>query len=496
MPNQTFSYLIGFALSLALLGLGGNLFHLKRLTQNRRDPSDLPGWGNDPNLLWVSSQSTASRRALSNEIRVQESTVFTRIVTESASVLDYCSGAQISISTTTATKDSNNKSQSLLKGKKGATLSRFGFMKSLNNHLMMMSASNSPQKQCFSAPPTACQSTQYTMLVSFHTEQLRTLFLNLLSWITYPHVSQILVIVPPSLNTTIQDDSKYGHRLWTWHTDPEHIVQLEFTEHIWNISTSGDHNSVIQNDAVVWMNGNAPPEKANYHGLLNGLELWKRNANSVVASQGWNIVFPHLETHISSKKFNTSSKPLKPICQHDQATSVIHTHEEFHIPDLHYLIVHRYYLCFFSHKVLTPLHRFASSLTKKSESVLLQRVYIAMVLSQVTSQSPWIYNSVGVPGPSHSRRLVQDRIRSTFSERGSLNLLRRSSSATSTSSNSLLGLFLRRQLTESDTESTSSTEVLDLESVKLLLEFFGSLPLFNQYLSDVSTLYSSPCNGK
>jgi hypothetical protein len=493
--------LIGCALSLALLGLGGNLFHLNRLTQNKKDPSDFPGWGNDPNLLWVSSQSFPSHTTLSNENRVKESTVFSRILTESASVLDYCSGIQISTKPTTASEDDKNTTLSLkMTSRKSATLGRFGLMKSINNHLMKITSSQSSTKQCVSAPSTACQSTQYTMLVSFHGQQLRTLFLNLLSWITYPHVSQILILIPPSLNATIQDDSKYGHRLWTWHTNAEHIVQLEFTEHIWNISTAGDYSSAIQNDAVVWMNGNAPPEKANYHGLLNGWELWKRNANSVVASQGWNIIFPYTQKHISNKKLNISSKPLRPFCQYDQATSVIHTHDEFHIPDLHYLIVHRDYLCFLSHKILSPLHRYISPLTEKTEDVVLQRVIIAMVLSQVTGQSPWIYNSIGIPTPSHSRRLIQDRIRSTFAERNTLNLLRRSSSDTSTSSHSLLGLFLRRQLTEADKkevneEQTPLEETLDVENINQLLAFFGSAPFFKHYQLDASNLSPSTCKG-
>ena len=447
MANRTFASLIGFALSLALLGLGANLMHLQVLMKK----------GNESLI----QDHPYNPRVLLQDL-LNEQLVFLRLVKESAGILDQCpedtnaADALQGHSKTSHRENSDSRRR----------LERFGFTKALNNHLHIPKVSGDKQQiqqECTAAPSAACHVSKFTMLVTFHGESLRTLFLNLLSWVTYLEVSQILVLLPPSCNSSIHEDAKYGDRLLKWHADASHLVKLEFTSSSWILSAP------IQEEAVVWMNGNIP-NKANYRGLEAGLELWKRHADSVVASQGWKIKKNQSTSHTTTNAADAAS--LLPFCKHETTKSVIRSKDDIQIADLHYLIVHRNYLCFLSHPVLQSLHRFTSSATPSEE-----RLAISMLLTQLSGQPPRLFpanvQSEGMPG---KRKLL----------RQNRNYINKGTPATTSKTSSLMNIFAPRRLLQQGISSSvefsqsipesGMTEQVDEKVVTELVGFFGSLP--------------------
>ena len=447
MANRTFASLIGFALSLALLGLGANLMHLQELMKKGNEPL-MPDHPYNPRVLLQDLQN--------------EQMVFLRLVKESATVLDQCPD---NTSASDALQGKSKTSDGANSGNR-PRLGRFGFTKALNNHLHLptVSADKQPkQQECTAAPTTACHVSKFTMLVTFQGENLRTLFLNLLSWVTYPEVSQILVLLPPSFNASMHEDAKYGDRLLTWHADATHLVKLEFTSSSWMF------NSRVQEEAVVWMNGNIP-NKANYRGLEAGLELWKRHANSVVASQGYKI---KKDQSTALPTSNPADATLSlPFCKHETTESVVRSKAGIQIADLHYFIVHRNYLCFLSHPVLQNLHRFTSSV-KPSE----ERLAISMLLTHLSGQPPRLFpaniKSEGTPG---KRKLL--RYNHNYNNAGK--------AAMSTKGSSLMKFFAPRRLQQQgmtssllpwqETTEYGNAERVDESIVTELAGFFGSIP--------------------
>ena len=483
MANRTFTYLICLALTLALLGLAGNLMHLQELMKQGIEPHfDQPyNYNYNPRVLL--------------QDLLNEQGVFSRIVKESALALDRCltSSVMPQLKVGQVGNTAGNTSPS-------RKLGRFGFMTALNNHLSMLtipsSQLSSQRQQCTNAPATACHVSKFAMLVTFDGKNLRALFLNLLSWLTYPQVSQIIVLLPSSSNATIHGDAKYGERLLTWHTDETHLVKLEFMSSLWEFNPA----VIKDHEAIVWMNGNTIHDRANYRGLEAGLELWKRHADAVVVSQGWNVVKaqppirttatmkdqePSLSSATSSQKPNlrtnednsaglssatpvvsSSSQQQQPFCKHDTALRMIPSKSgsTLQIADLHYFIVHRNYLCFLSHSVLTTLHRFTNSVWDE------ERIAIAMFLTQLSGQVPRLYpNTIKSEGTPGKRKLLRES---------------NTGVGVSRSTSSLLSLFAPRRLTmvsnsrlqQTSLSTSVQAGVLNPEVMTELAGFFGSLP--------------------
>lgn len=395
---------------------------------------------------------------------LKEEVVFSRLVKESAAMLDLCPVNANAARVLSDEASVGNRPR----------LGRFGFTKALNNHLHMPIASIKKQQQqqqqeCTTAPRTACHVSKYTMLVTFSGDNLRTLFLNLLSWVTYPEVSQILVLLPPSSNATLHEEAKYGDRLLTWHADATHLVKLEFTSSSWVIDVP------IHEEAVVWMNGNSP-NKANYRGLEAGLELWKRHSDSVVASKGWKVT---KSQPLALAATNTGDTPSwLPFCKHETAESITQSKADIQIADLHYFIVHRNYLCFLSHPVLQSLHRFTASALSPSD----ERLAISMLLTQLSGQPPRLFPSnVKSEGTTGKRKLLRDN--HNYVNKGMAGPAMLSAKASS-----LMTLFSTRPLLQIQKEMDRSTwstaistsvgteETVDETVVTELLGFFGSIP--------------------
>jgi hypothetical protein len=455
--TSIFTYLIFLAFGVSLLGLGANLMHLQTL-MNRPDDNDLT----HPILRGGGQHS---RALLLQDLQTEEQ-VFTRILKESVVHLEECSSR--AVITTTLPEKSLRK------------LGRFGFMNALNNDLPMLSTTASNSK-CYNAPSTACHVTKYSMIVVTNGTNLRTLFLNLLSWLTYANVAQLVIVIPPAANATLGEDAKYGQRILAWNADSSHKISVQVSTSLW----TADYSRLLQeddsnSDAVTWINGDVV-DKGNHRGLDAGLELWKRHANGVVASRGWKVsTLSNNQRRLQQLSNTTTSSISTPaFCKDDRITATsVGDDDDISIPNLNGMIVHRNYLCFLAHPVLKNLHRFTNNNLDE------ERLAVAMLLQQVSGQLPRLFpTKVRAERTPEKRKLTRDAALQ--------------SSPTGASSPSILPMFssggMRRLFEEEERNVeedaaedalTSNSrrllevmnEDLDVDFVTAVAGFFGSLP--------------------
>jgi len=360
----------------------------------------------------------------------------------------------------------------------GIQLTRFGLMNALTNHLAIPSPTTT--KMCHYPPTTACRSKQYSIIVTSTASNLRILFLNLLSWLTYTSVDSIAVVLLPRLqtNATLESDAKYGNRLLSWHSNPSHKVKLHLVDSLWDTRWS----RLVSTEAVVWMDGDIP-HVGNNRGLQAGFLLWKENSHELVTSRGWMIermepLLPDVESRRlleSSVRTDDKQKPYdntasnstlaeeatKPPTHSEGFVSMCKTdnirlrldEQEVHVPELNGLIHHRDYLCFLSHKVLGRLRQ-------RSQTLDESRMTIAVLLTQLSQRPLRLY-------PATVKR-PEDNTKTTTTIQGQ----------------SQKRLRQRRRLLQQDTNRIrrrrlllSMDEVMGDESfVSTLMGYFGSMP--------------------
>jgi hypothetical protein len=251
-------------------------------------------------------------------------------------------------------------------------------MKALNSQLLKPAKGDGNIKQCNYSPSTACHVHSYSLLVTTDGNNLRTLFLNLLSWLTYARAERIVVLMPPSTNSTLEKDLKYGQRILGWHSDYSHKVHLEVTDNLW----TAKYMDAVKTDAVIWVNGDVP-DSSNQRGLETGLELWKRHAHGVVAAKGWmlDLSAPNSRTPVG---FN-STITLEPFCKDKIVHTMTEDKRQVQMIELHGLIVHRNHLCFLSHPILKQLH------VATRQSTQDMRTAVSIWLTHLSRQGPHLY---------------------------------------------------------------------------------------------------------
>lgn len=278
--------------------------------------------------------------------------------------------------------------------KQRKSLARFGFVNALNKEILSLS----PPK-CLLPSKTACDVKSYTMLVTTTAGfDLRTLFLNLLSWITFDEATLVVVFMPLSTNETLQADAKYGQRILSWHANDEHKVSIEFGSSLW---TANYTRFTDANNAIVWQNGNVP-SSGNQRGLNAGLELWKQHATAMVASHAVSI--RQQTSTSSSSKRNNNNKNATAFCHDAKATIVLQqeesdnaaTHATIQLASLSGLVHHASYLCFLSHSVFSSLRRYTTSIQEEQWA-------IAMALQHLTAQ-PLLQFPATIKATNNKRR--------------------------------------------------------------------------------------------
>ena len=438
-PPRAFSYLVCFACAIAVFGLVGNLVHLQSLMT-------MEGNGYE-DRLYLPLPSSSIARSLTSQtqpsIQQTEEQVFRRMMRNSIASLEECehhkattttttmttttttTATTMEVATTKALKASTPKSSSvsmpettqkqrrLLEqtSRPSVTLTRFGFVNSLTNHLALPSGT----KMCYYPPPTACGSQKYTLMVMSDGSNPRVLFLNLVSWLTYASVGRIGVLVPPSANATLAADPKYGNRLLAWDSNRDHKVKLQFVSTLWDANWS----KLVTTEAVLWMNGDVP-HTGNNRGMEAGFALWKEHSADMIASQGWMVPKATKQRRLSealeplSENQATSANSTQPqqqqnngfvsLCK-DESVRVVPGVNEVHIPALNGLFHHRDYLCFASHTVLRRYRTYPQNFHESG-------VALAIMLTQLSRDPPRLFPSTVRAEQQETevriRRLTQD----------------------------------------------------------------------------------------
>lgn len=134
--------------------------------------------------------------------------------------------------------------------------------------------------QCRYPPRHECEMEKYSIVFHVQEQQqqqrVRTLFINILKSLALPRVTSIHVVLEKGIMASLQRDVKYGHRILNWHENHKitiHVGLPEFHGH----------------EALLLFNGDIPHVVGNRRGLELGFQLWKRNANALVARRTWSL---------------------------------------------------------------------------------------------------------------------------------------------------------------------------------------------------------------
>ena len=372
-----FPVLIGVAFLIACLGLAGNFHYLLSLM------------GSESSLENLTHHFLP---ALKKTQQISENHVFQRMLRKSIASLEDCQQ-----------READNK-QSITSDwmkTRPKQLARFGFMNGLTNYLSVPSAVQ--HSQCVYPPATACQVSSYSILATSMGLELRSLFLNCMSWLTYPGVANMHVLLPKNRQEFLAQDRKYGQRLLTWDKDATHKVHIVWVETIWgalaNVTQLSD--SILFMDADVEYLGNG-------RGIEAGFELWKRHSNDVIASSGWHM---EIETRrrLDDHANNLTSEKLHSVCKDQRVTTSVQ--QDVQLVALSGVFIHRSLLCFVLHPVLKPFRLFTINLQE-------ERVALSILVSQLSGHAVRLFPAT-VRGPGEGRRT-----RSTNKEGRSLESLR------------------------------------------------------------------------
>jgi hypothetical protein len=388
--QNSFPYLIGTAFCIAVLGLVGTLQHLQSLMGTK---------------LSIEDMTHHFLPTLTKSKRISEQEVFQRMLRESITSLEDCQQRD--------TKNHHHyPQQEDWMATRSKRITRFGFMNALTNHLAIPTTVTSA-KQCVYPPSTSCHISSYTIVATSTGEELRSLLLNCMSWLTYPGVAHLKVVLPKRSKDILEQDVKYGHRLLTWDMDSGHKVQLVWVDTLWDALV----NLTLLSDAIVFMDANVEWH-GNARGIEAGFELWKRHSNNIIASSGWHLeIAGRRRLDDATGSSNDTSHEIRPVCKEERVTSALQADVE--LMALSGVYMHSSLLCFVSHTVLRPYRQFTTSLQE-------ERVALSILVSQLSGHSLKLFPAT-VRGPGEEKRPRYEQLRSTESivlETTGLNLQR------------------------------------------------------------------------
>ena len=388
--QNSFPYLIGTAFCIAVLGLVGTLQHLQSLMGTK---------------LSIEDMTHHFLPTLTKSKRISEQEVFQRMLRESITSLEDCQQRD--------TKNHHHyPQQEDWMATRSNRITRFGFMNALTNHLAIPTTVTSA-KQCVYPPLTSCHISSYTIVATSTGEELRSLLLNCMSWLTYPGVAHLKVVLPKMSKDILEQDVKYGQRLLTWDMDSGHKVQLVWVDTLWDALV----NLTLQSDTIVFMDANVEWH-GNARGIEAGFELWKRHSNNIVASSGWHLeIAGRRRLDDATGSSNDTSHEIRAVCKEERVTSALQADVE--LMALSGVFIHSSLLCFVSHTVLRPYRQFTTSLQE-------ERVALSILLSQLSGHSLKLFPAT-VRGPGEEKRPSLEQLRSIESillETTGLNLQR------------------------------------------------------------------------
>lgn len=210
---------------------------------------------------------------------------------------------------------SKNNATSPIVSEDAGSLIPSGFREHVRRFRRGIPGSAKVQKLCYLPPSkTACDRTQYSVVVTSRATDLRRLLLNLMSLQSYPSVADVTVVLPSTEEWhQLQANHLYGGRLLDWH----HRGNLHFV-----LGEKGllDSLGVVQpqQEAVLFLDGDVHKDW-NGTQLLTNFWIWRQHSSSLIQSVA------------------TTSEPCP--------------------SKLHGTFLHRNLLCFLGHPVIAPLRK-------------------------------------------------------------------------------------------------------------------------------------------
>jgi hypothetical protein len=191
------------------------------------------------------------------------------------------------------------------------------------------SSSSSPSSEtCFLPPSSSCQFSKYSVVVYSEGKNVRQLFLNLLSFLAYPTVTDVALILPFDIRTktstwsNTNKDTPYGDRILEWVTRRTiRFLNADGETSLWSaMQTIPSEGS----ESILWINGDVRKDWTGAS-LKQTFQTWRANPRMLFASK---VV---VESSSSSSR-----------CP---------------FPDLHQLMMHRNFLCYLGHPVMNLIRQ-------------------------------------------------------------------------------------------------------------------------------------------
>jgi hypothetical protein len=252
------------------------------------------------------------------------------------------------------TSECAQESKSIATNTKNNTLPAFGFSAAVNRFID--SADITSQSTCYFPPSLSCHVTKYSVIVVSNGTNLRQLFLNLMSFLSYPSLQDLTLILPMDRDA-LEQDRDYGKRLLEW--DKQKKIRLLPLQSLWWAM----QHLEPQSEAVLWMNGDG---RKDWNGtvLKSHMQMWRQQSSSLMATNA---------------------------LQHGGGVACL-------VPQLHGLVVHRDFLCYLDHPVIDPLRHYTEPLgweaTQHAMGMLFQRVANGLVESSVYQTNPVLTKSL------------------------------------------------------------------------------------------------------
>lgn len=209
------------------------------------------------------------------------------------------------------------------------------------------------RQMCYIPSSTSCHVRRYSVVVLSKGTNLRHLFLNLMSFVSYPSVKDITLILDLD-KESLSKDSKYGQRILQWNKQRT-VKVINEQESLWRAIERFKPNS----EAVLWMDGDT---RKDWNGtvLKSAMNLWKENSRHLLTSQ------------------------------------VNFGDESCSFPRLHGTMMHRNFLCYLDHPVVNSLRNYSAPLgwdvVKNSISILWNHLGSGHIVVPSRVNRTWMTN--------------------------------------------------------------------------------------------------------
>lgn len=182
------------------------------------------------------------------------------------------------------------------------------------------------KRSCFLPPTTSCESLKYSVVVTSKLKDLRRLFLHLLTFQSYPSVSEVSLILPSGEALhSLQADRKYGNRILEWKHKGK-LTQLLYEPSIWESFQA----LTPSESTVLLVDGDIPRKNWNRTQLDANFRMSREHSLSVISP--------------SAPKQQSGSVPSCPLGNFG-----------FHLS-----FFHRNWLCFVDHPIFYPVRDYLS----------------------------------------------------------------------------------------------------------------------------------------